>query len=612
MSDDLLAHYNRELLSIRRAAAAFAAEHPRIAGSLRLSEDAIEDPHVSRLIESFAYLTARVRQKLDDDFPVMTDALLGILYPHYQRPIPSMAIVQLEPQPSLTQAQVIPVGTMLDSEELDGESCRFRTAYPVTLHPISIRTAALGGQPILAPPVARATGASSCLRITLETLTPDATFAAVAPDTVRFFLRGAPPLVYPLHELLLNDAIAVAFANGVDDPAPVILDPQALRPVGFEPEEGLLPYPPTAHAGFRLLTEYFTFPEKFLFLDIQFPPKQQLARMRSTLDIFIYLRRAVPSLEQTLTADAFKLGCTPMVNLFPQAAEPITLDHVGSNYRVSPDSRRPHAIEIYSIDKVSASDSDGKVRELLPFYEVKHAADPANRSGSQRAPTWWIAHRETAPSDNPGSEVYLSIFDPDFDPTVPADQVLSVDTLCFNRNLPQRLPFGGGHPVMQPVDPLPTVARIRALTAPTSSARPSLGRSAQWRLVSHLALNHLSLTAPDASPLREMLLLYDFKDSAETRFLIDGIVGMSARPGAARVRGSAEGHWVLCRGLDVTITFDESKFSGNGVFLMASVLERFLGLYASVNSFTRLTASIKGRTGALKTWPARAGDRILL
>lgn len=611
MSDDFLAHYNRELLSIRRSAAAFAAEHPRIAGRLRLSEDAVEDPHVSRLIESFAYLTARVRQKLDDDFPVLTDALLGILYPHYQRPIPSMAIIQLEPPPGLANSPVIPVGTMFDTEEVDGEACRFRTAYPVKLHPVSVRAATLGGQPISAPSVARAAGASSCLRITLEALAPEATFAAIAPDTVRFFLRGAPPLVYPLYELLLNDAIAIAFANGVDDASPIVMEPHALRPVGFGPDEGLLPYPPTAHVGYRLLTEYLSFPEKFLFLDLQFPAKSQLTHMRRTIDIFVYLRRAVSSLEQSLTADAFKLGCTPVVNLFPHAAEPITVDHVGTDYRVSPDSRRPRAMETYSIETVSASDADGNVRQLLPFYEVKHAVDPANVSGSERAPGWWIAHRETVAADNPGSELYLSLYDPEFDPTEPASQVLSLDTICFNRNLPERLPFGGGHPTMQAVGPLPMVHRIRALTAPTSSIRPSLGQGAQWRLVSHLALNHLSLTAADANPLREILLLYDFKNSAETRSLIDGIVGMSARPSAARVHGGAQGG-VLCRGLDVTITFDESKFSGNGVFLMASVLERFLGLYASVNSFTRLTASIKGRTGALKTWSARAGDRILL
>src|SRR5690606_7627899 len=133
MSDDMLLHYNRELLNIRRAAAAFAAEHPRIAGRLRLSEDAIEDPHVGRLIEAFAYLTARVRQKLDDDFPELTDALLAILYPHFERPIPSMSILQMEPQPDLPESHLVPAGTLIDTEPVEGERCRFSTAFDVTL-----------------------------------------------------------------------------------------------------------------------------------------------------------------------------------------------------------------------------------------------------------------------------------------------------------------------------------------------------------------------------------------------------------------------------------------------------------------------------------------------
>src|SRR5262245_36173306 len=150
MSDDLLAHYNRELLSIRRAAAAFASENPRIAGRLRLSEDAIEDPHVGRLIEAFAYLTARVRQKLDDDFPELTNAMLGILYPHFDKPVPSMSILQMEPKSELQEAYRVPAGTLIDTEAVDGDKCRFRTAFDVTLHPLTVRSATLTGRPITA------------------------------------------------------------------------------------------------------------------------------------------------------------------------------------------------------------------------------------------------------------------------------------------------------------------------------------------------------------------------------------------------------------------------------------------------------------------------------
>src|SRR5690606_8175202 len=316
------------------------------------------------------------------------------------------------------------------------------------------------------------------------------------------------------------------------------------------------------------------------------------------LDVFVYLRRAAPSLERTVTASAFALGCTPIVNLFPQTAEPIAIDHTTSEYRIVADSRRPRALEVYSVEQVTASDGDGERRDVQAFYSVDHGLDSAGR-GEGAGPAWWITSRRTADPDNPGSEVYLSLVDPLFTPSAPPDHVLSVETLCFNRNRPERLPFGGGQPHLRAVNPLPLVKGLRLLTAPTPTLRPDFGAGGRWRLISHLSLNHLSLVSDGGvEALREMLLLYDFRDSAETQALIDGVIGLSSKPGSARVR--SRGQTAFCRGIDVTVTFDETNFSGSGVYLMASVLERFLGLYASVNSFSRLTALVKGRSGVLK------------
>lgn len=611
MSDDLLIHYNRELLSIRRSAAAFAAENPRIAGRLRLSEDTIEDPHVGRLIEAFAYLTARVRQKLDDDFPELTDAMLGILYPHFDRPIPSMSILQMEPKADLLEPHRVPAKTLIDTEPVDGERCRFRTAFDVTLNPVTVRAATLSSRPITAPQTSRAQNAAGCLRLTLEITNPDGSFSKNAPKSLRFFLRGQPQLVYPLYELLLNDAVAVGFAEGVNDPDPVILDGSALSPAGFGEDEGLLPYGDASHLGYRILTEYFAFPEKFLFVDLAFPFAERLAGKGRVLDVFIYLNRASPALERSVTAAAFALGCTPVVNLFPQTAEPIALDRKAAEHRIVPDSRRLPALEVYSIESVRAADADGNQREIQPFYGVEHAVVSDRARQSDTKPGWWLAHRRIAEADNPGSELYLSISDPDFNPAIAADEVLAIETLCLNRNRPERLPFGGGHPELRMVDPVPMVKAMRLLTAPTPTLRPHFGQGGRWRLISHLSLNHLSLVSDGGTAtLKEMLLLYDFRNSAETRALIDGIVGLTSESGTARVR--SRGQSAFCRGIDVSISFDEANFSGNGVYLMASVLERFLGLYASVNSFSRLTALVKGRSGKLRTWPARAGDRILL
>lgn len=606
MSDELLVHYNRELLNIRRAAAAFAAENPRIAARLRLSDDSIEDPHVGRLIEAFAYLTARVRQKLDDDFPELTNALLGVLYPHFERPIPSLSILQMEPVAEMAEPHVVPRGTLIDTEPVDAERCRFSTTADVTLHPISVRLASLTGRPIMAPQTSKAQNASACLRLTLEMLSPEASFAESGPGSLRFFLRGQPQLVYPLYELLLNDAVAVAFAEGASDPNPVVLEGSALSPGGFSEEEGLVPYAESSHLGFRILTEYFAFPEKFLFVDMAFPDRAALAGKGRTLDVFIYLKRPWPTLERSVTASAFALGCTPIVNLFPQTAEPVTLDSQTADYRITPDSRRSRALEVYSVENVQIVDADGARRPVRPFYGLDHS------SGGQNGETaWWLATRTEGDPDNPGSEMAISLVDPDFQPDVPADDVLLIDTLCFNRNRAERLPFGGGHPELRMVEPSPLVRSMRMLTAPTPTLRTLYGQGGRWRLVSHLALNHLSLVSDGGlAALREIMTLYDFHDSAETRALIEGIVAVSSSTGTARVR--AAGQSVFCRGVDVTVAFDESNFSGNGVYMMASVLERFLGLYASVNSFSRLTATVRGRSEVLKTWPARAGDHVLL
>jgi type VI secretion system protein ImpG len=208
--------------------------------------------------------------------------------------------------------------------------------------------------------------------------------------------------------------------------------------------------------------------------------------------------------------------------------------------------------------------------------------------------------------------MFVSLVDLQFDPSVPIDWTLSVDTTCLNRDLPARLPYGGGHPTLDIVEGAPGVSKVVCMTPPTPTLRPDFGRGGRWRLVSHLTLNHLSLLDEDdgAEALREILRLYDFRDSSETRAVIDSVLNVSGRRGVARAPSRDMG--AFCRGIDVTLEFDDQRFSGSGLFLLACVLERFLGLYCSINSFSRLTARVKGRTGVLRTWPPRAGDRVLL
>jgi type VI secretion system protein ImpG len=608
MSAELLEFYERELSYIRRLAGQFAEEHPKIAERLRLGKEGSVDPHVERLLEGFAYLTARVRQKLDDEFPEITESLLGVLYPHYQAPLPSMAIAQLDLDPDqkeLTEGHSVPRNTMLETDSIDGEPCRFRTCYSATLWPIDVEAATLSRPPFKAPAAPIADRAVALLRLSLRCRSDKMTFPELKLDSLRFFLKGQAQHIYRLYELIFNNTLGVAVAASPQASEATLLPKSCLTAVGFERDEGLLPYSARSFLGHRLLSEYFAFPEKFLFVDIagltgRFPPK-----LGNRLELFFYLDRTTPELEPNVSADTFRLGCVPIVNLYRQRAEPIQLTQTEYEYRVVPDARRPLAHEIYTVDRVTASTPDAQQVDYQPFFSVKHAGNPPDRywHASRRA-----AERGDGKADR-GTEVFVSFVNLELLPSTAGGSTVDIETTCLNRDLPLRLPFGGDQPRLQISEGGGLVGRITCLTPPTPTLRPAMKRGLLWRLISHLSLNYLSLveSGDGAEALREILKLYNFTNSAETEKAIAGLVGVSGRRIVGRAGGGA-----FCRGIEITLVFDEEKYTTSGLYLFASVLERFLGLYCTVNSFSKLVVRTKGGEGVLKEWPPRLGERVLI
>jgi type VI secretion system protein ImpG len=604
MPNDLLTYYERELSFLRQMGAEFAAKYPKIAARLLLEADKSEDPHVERLIQAFAFLAARVQHKLDDDFPELTDALLGVLYPHYLAPIPSMAMVEfvLDPdQGKLTTGHRIERGATLYSQPVAGSPCRFRTCYPVSLWPIEVASARLDAPDRMGP----SRGAAAVIRLELR-CQGGTTLPEIGLDQLRFFLHGESSLTYALYELIFNNATQVQLrpAAGRKGPEPIVLSPRCLRPVGFGPDEGMLPYTPRSFLGYRLLQEYFSFPEKFLFFDLSELGRAARAGFKDGLEIAIFLDR-MPQLDQPINAGTFRLACTPIINLFEQVGEPIRLSHVQTEYRVIPDVRRQDATEVYAIERVtSTSPYEPEAIEFQPFYSFKHAID------REKQKSFWVATRRPSPKKGDvGTEVFLSLVDLNFRPSLPAVETLTIHATCTNRDLPGKLPFGGeqGGFELEGAAPL---SRIRCLTKPTPTIRPPLRRGAQWRLLSHLSLNYLSLCEGGKDALKEILTLYDIADSAVIRQQIAGITNVASR----RVVGRAASMpWNgFCRGIEVTIEFDEEKYVGSGLFLFASVLEKFLGLYSSLNSFSKLIVTTQQRKEPLRRWPPRAGEQILL
>lgn len=606
MFDDLLPYYNNELRFMRDLAKEFAAAHPKIAGRLRVSQDTVEDPHVSRMIEAFAFLNARVRMKLDDEFPELTESLLGLLYPHYLSPIPSMGIVEFTPQSSLSGQKTIAAGATITTEPVDGEACEYRTGYDVELWPIKLTNLSLTGLPLVAPTNRKATAALCSLRLSLACTTSGKTFSKLGLDRLRFYINSESRTAQILYELVTGGVLSIALADSAVDEAPVILDRASIRPVGLTRDEVLLPLAAGSEPGYAMLSEYFAFPEKFLFFDIENLSAKTLLNAGRTMEIFLYLDRYDPALEGLITSSDIRLFCTPMINLFPAKADPIRLDPGRFEYRVAPDARRESSLEVYSVDRVVVSDRAGQEQPFSPFFSF--GGRQIDREAVGR---FWHTTRRGSPYSGGGDDVFLSVVDDAGEPAGDRDLVASVDITATNRNLPENLPFGGGRPVLSLRHEV-GVEGCRCLIAPTRPLRSRRGHGSLWRLISHLSLNHLSVAegALATDLVKELLALYDHVDASGSRAIIERLSDVRTAPSIARSPDA--GRIAFTSGTDITLEFDDTRLSGSGAFMLGAVLETVFAGLSAINAFTRVRLQLKGEKGAWQTWRARTGTRRLI
>jgi type VI secretion system protein ImpG len=613
MRDDLLLYYERELTYLRQTAVQFAEKYPKIASRLVLEPAKCEDPHVERLIEAFAFLSARVHLKIDDEFPEITEALLGIVYPHFIRPIPSMSVVEFQldaSQGKLTSGFPIDRGAVLHSRPVGGIPCKFRTCYDTILWPITV-TAAEWKTPDRLQPAIKALDAAAALRVELR-CAPDVKLPQLKLDSLRFYLDGEAALLHSLYELLCCGLARIV----VRDPTPgskvkpVTLPASALRPVGFGSDESMLPYPRRSFPGYRLLQEFFTFPEKFFFLDINGLEPVWASGFKDCAELVFLVSQPQNAdrrerLEIGVSAKMFRLGCTPVVNLFAQTAEPILLDQTKYEYPITPDARRLSGMEIFSIDAVDSIDAD--TRQIVSF-EPFYSFHPGKQRNQKQC--FWLAHRR--PSSRPndeGTDMSLSLVDLSLRHLRPDTDILNIHTTCTNRDLPARLPFGNETGDFE-LEGASAVKRIVALKKPTVPLRPPMGKGALWSLISHLSLNYLSLVEGGKQSLQQILRIYNFTNSSFSENMIQGITSLSSRRHFARV--VSDNGITFARGTRVQLELDEEQFVGGGVYMFASVLEHFLASYASLNSFSQLVATTKQRKEVLREWAPRAGQKILM
>ncbi len=611
MLEDLLPYYENELTYLRRLSKEFASKYPKIASRLQMEGEVCEDPHVERIIESFAFLTSRIHKKLDDEFPQITEAMLSVLYPHFLRPVPSMSIAQLQlaPGAEISTMQELPRHSQLLSRPVQGLPVRYRTGYPVEVWPIRIADARLEAAERSAFAVTQDETVAT-LRLRIET-TGQAKFSDLRIERLRIYLDGESPLVHAMHEILLNSVAGITLRAPDDVPQvpPLRLPTTALQPVGFGDDDALLEYDPRSFLGYRLIQEFFVLPEKFLFVDLV---GLNFSRFESSAEIVIELGAfgrpdRLQRLEQTVSADTFKLFCTPIVNLFKQQAEPIRVSQERHEYQIVPDVRRPLGLEVYSVDwvrKFSRNPTGNDVVEFHPAYSVQHGLhDDGNGH------YWYLQRRPSHMSNDEGTDVMISLVDRDMNPRAPVVDTLSLSLTCTNRDLPSSLPFGGDDSQLQ-LEEGGVIASAKLLKKPSATWRAPMRMANQWRLISHLSLNHLSIIDGGREALLEILSLYNFADSVTVRKQIAGITNVSGGPSVTRIGQAPRQAFV--RGTEIELEFDENQYVGSGVYLMSCVLDHFFGLYCTANSYTRLSVRTQQREGWMVQFPPRSGAQPLI
>ena len=572
-------YFQQELDNLKELGTEFSKAHPALAPML---SGRSTDPDVDRLLEGVAFLTGLLRQKLDDGFPEIIHELVQLIWPHYLHPLPCTSIVEFTPKPILKNPMIIPKGTQLASIQVEDTSCLFQTCYPVEVNPLEIREASL----------LEKSGQSPAIRLSMELLGPE--LEEWQPESLRLFLGSDYPAATDLYLILMRflKQIRIRSENGSE----LILLPENLTPVGFAADEGIIPYPTNSFPGYRTIQEYFILPEKFLFLDITGWEQWQNRGTGHRFEIIFDLKElpfTIPKIKKT----NFVLSATPVINIFPFDADPVRLDHRKSEYRIRPSSRKETHYQIYSVEKVTGFvQGTAEEKNYLPFelFKPETKENPVYHVNIRQSPVW------------SGYDLYLSTTY-SLESDIPASETLSIKLLCTNGYLPEALRPGD---ISLPTGSSPEQVTFKNLTPPTSYILPPIGKDLLWKMISHLSLNYASLA--DTKNIQELLSLYLFHNpqrpeaSQANKKRIAGINSIQSTGTDRLVSG------VLMRGRDITLKAGYDHYAGQGdLFLFGSMLNYFLGSYASINTFTRFSLK-EIVTGEVYKWPAKVGNNILI
>ena len=596
-------YFQREMAYLRHEGTQFAEHYPKVARRLDFSNVESADPHVERLLQSFAFLTARLQKDVDDLFPRISNALLETLYPQFIAPLPSSTIAKMDladVKGKLTSRFKVAKGTEFFAHALEGGICRFQTTCDVDLYPLIVNTIDLVSTLDL-PKELGAFTHHRVLRINMTSLAGSIT--DINLQNMRFHIAGDPIIQNKIYEALFlsESKCAVSFGPLLHPTRMIPAQENLISPVGFAPEEAMLPYPDHGHPGYRLLQEYFAYPQKFMFLDVNgatFKSEQK------ELTLYIELADEVGLEAKDISNQILQLGCVPLINLFHKISEPLRIDHKRLEYRLTADQRREETTEIHSIKRIlGVYEGQRDPYSLAPYFSYKHTEFTQDQS------KFWHSRRKSSQSlKGLGNDLFVSFVDYDFNPTVPGTQSVYAELLCTNRFMAANMP---AQTELQSDASLPTT-KIYCLDRPTQQKYPNRETASQWRLISHLALGHLSLTDSKVSinMLRELIQHYG--DFGEGQIIPELTIIQDFQAERAMQRIGYEAWRGFVQGTRFELTFVEGTSRDTSELLFGNILNHVLPQFASTNSFTQLAIKKKNLKGIWKEWVPRSGNKALI
>ena len=577
---DLLSYFGQELAALRESAQDFARRHPRVAQGLDLTGQESRDPHVERLIESFAFLTGRLQRDLDREFPRVASGILENVCPSLLSPVPSMSVAQLSTGGSTVQTRAlkIPERTQLFTQAESGEPLRFQTTRPITVWPIQMEAAELTDSGDL------------CLSLKANA---GVDMQALGINSLDLYLPGDWRRVGGLLDLIGSQEVMVLSGNGPDDLQP-ILGANVSIPGLLDPEPSLA-LPPGGHPAYLLLQEYFAFPQRFNFLRL----RGLAGAFHSASSTTIALRlgpgaRKLPDFGR----ENIQLGCVPIINLFRKTSEPINLRDDQFEYRLVADRARESSTEIHSILHVTSSQPGAAKPEIIP----PHAALSEDLDGA----LCWISRRDqTLREDLTGTDVFLSFVDGSLDPSPSLPPIIYADVLCTNRGLAEQLPSGA----RLQVEGSQAGIEARLCIEPSRQKAPPMGGDSVWRLTQLMTLTHGSLVHTE-QPHRQMQSMLSLFAGSSRRDAeqIGGLTSLQVQ--TITLRRSDQPWQPFCPGLGVRLELDPMAFNSGSMVVFSGVLARFLTLYCSVDRFVQ-TSVWRGEDRLIQ-WPPMHGGQALL